>query len=319
MTRQENRGWPTCSSTCIDRGGRAGESSRPPRNSPGDTPKVPTAKPAIGTPSSRPSFPRTDLEAELKDAAARMGDLRIAADDLARERPRLLTEVDNMFGDFPMLGRLESCPRTHQADAWRRTTRRPALRTSIRLRSRNCKPTGPAITSPGTRSWPCPEPSIPPPRATDRSLRTSPSFPPARSCRLRESRGQPKRPGAITELKVRSPLPDAESTACLAYAAPLPGSDLYAPFLVLVSRLWAGAGKLGDDGPTGSPVYFTPLDDGAVIAISTTAKPGENAAGAIKRLESFVAETIEPKLEPSELTTARQQFSFLLGLVEPAR
>ena len=111
-------------------------------------------------------------------------------------------------------------------------------------------------------------------------------------------------------------MPDAESTACLAYAAPPPGSDLYAPFLVLVSRLWAGASKLGDDGPTGSPVYFTPLDDGAVVAVSTTAKPGENAAGAFKRLESFVAETIEPKLGPFERMTARQQFGFLLGLVE---
>ena len=52
------------------------------------------------------------------------------------------------------------------------------------------------------------------------------------------------------------------------------------------------------------------------MAVSTTAKPGENAAGAIKRIESFVAETIEPKLGLFERMTARQQFSFLLGLVE---
>jgi zinc protease len=128
--------------------------------------------------------------------------------------------------------------------------------------------------------------------------------------------GQAKLPAEITELKVRSPLPDAKSTACLAYAAPAPGSELYAPFLVLVSRLWNAAGKLGDAGPTGSPVYFTPLNDGAVVAISTTAKPGENAAGGIKRLEDFVAETIEPNLGLFERMTARQHFGFLLGLVD---
>jgi hypothetical protein len=53
-------------------------------------------------------FPKNDLELELKDAAARMGDLRLSADDLARERPRLLSEVGNMFGDFPMLAALNN-------------------------------------------------------------------------------------------------------------------------------------------------------------------------------------------------------------------
>ena len=48
-------------------------------------------------------FPKRDIEAELKDAAARMGDLRMGAGDLARERPRLLVEVDNIFGDFPAI------------------------------------------------------------------------------------------------------------------------------------------------------------------------------------------------------------------------
>ena len=49
-------------------------------------------------------FPKGDLEKELTDAAARMGDLRITAADLDREKPRLLDEVANMFGRFPALG-----------------------------------------------------------------------------------------------------------------------------------------------------------------------------------------------------------------------
>ena len=49
-------------------------------------------------------FPKGDLEKELAEAAARMGDLRITAADLDREKPRLLDEVSNMFGRIPALG-----------------------------------------------------------------------------------------------------------------------------------------------------------------------------------------------------------------------
>jgi zinc protease len=49
-------------------------------------------------------FPAKDLEEELRDAAARMGDLRVTAADLDRERGRLLEEVENMYGQIPALG-----------------------------------------------------------------------------------------------------------------------------------------------------------------------------------------------------------------------
>ncbi len=103
--------------------------------------------------------------------------------------------------------------------------------------------------------------------------------------------------------------------ACLAYAAPQPDSPLYAPFLVLITRLWAGAAKLGGE-PSSVPVYFTPLDVGAMVAVSASAKTGETAQKAFARLESFVAETIEPKLGASELATTEQQLGFFLGTAD---
>ena len=108
---------------------------------------------------------------------------------------------------------------------------------------------------------------------------------------------------------------DGEPTACLAYLAPQPGSDLYAPFLVLISRLWAGGSRLGGSGITGSPVFFTPLDDGSVVAISVTIKRGEKPAGAFQRIERFVADTIEPKLGAFELAAVKQQeLGLIMGL-----
>ena len=46
---------------------------------------------------------RDRLEAELADIAARLTDLRVTDDDLARELPRLEAELTNMFGGHPNL------------------------------------------------------------------------------------------------------------------------------------------------------------------------------------------------------------------------
>jgi zinc protease len=259
-------------------------------------------------------FPKKDLETELKDAAARMGDLRITANDLARERPRLLMEVGNMFGAFPMLAAVNNARElVRPTPGGGRRGGLPAHVNSFTVDElqayshRYYKPRNAIVALAG---------AIDPAVAREWITAHFARIPAGDNVPAPHEPGQAKLPAEITALKVRSPLPDAKSTACLAYAAPAPGSELYAPFLVLVSRLWNAAGKLGDAGPTGSPVYFTPLDDGAVVAVSTTAKPGESAAGAIKRLEDFVAETIEPKLGLFERMTARQNFGFMLGLVE---
>ena len=48
-------------------------------------------------------FPKSDLQAELNDAADRMGDLHVNDDDLAGERTRLLIETGNMSRYIPAL------------------------------------------------------------------------------------------------------------------------------------------------------------------------------------------------------------------------
>ncbi len=71
-------------------------------------------------------FPKGDLEKELAEAAARMGDLRITAADLDREKPRLLDELSNMFGRHPYPGGRQRRPRADPADTSRRTKGGPA-------------------------------------------------------------------------------------------------------------------------------------------------------------------------------------------------
>ena len=85
--------------------------------------------------------------------------------------------------------------------------------------------------------------------------------------------GSPKA-GAVRELAVKSLQPQAEPMACLAYAAPEPGSELYAPFLVLVARFYSASAQPGGGGGSGRPsVYFPLLEDPAVLGVSAAAKP----------------------------------------------
>ena len=123
--------------------------------------------------------------------------------------------------------------------------------------------------------------------------------------------------GAVRELAVKSLQPKSEPVACLAYAAPEPGSELYAPFLVLVARFWAASAQPGSGSGAGRPsIYFPLLEDPAVLGVSATANPGETAPRTIARLESFVADAIAPQFRDEERASARQMFAFFLGTAE---
>ena len=249
------------------------------------------------------TFPEKDLDDELRDAAARMGDLRLTPADLDREKPRVLEEIGNMFGNFPALA-----AQNNARELVRPTPangRHGGVAGDIRaIRTldvqehlgRYYRPRNAIVALAG---------ALDPARAREAIRSHFAKLAPGEKAPPARPPGPPSF-GAVKELAVRSPDPEARSMACLAYLAPSPESDLYAPFLVLISRLWAGAGKLGGD-DHGFPVYFTPLDDGAVVAFSTPAGPGEASRRAFDRLETFVAETIGPKLRDNEPATTLEE------------
>jgi zinc protease len=258
------------------------------------------------------SFAPKDLDDELNDAAARMSDLRVTAEDLDRERDRLLEEVENMFGGIPPLGALNQArehirptPGGGRHGGLPEHVRKITLDEVQAHWKRYYKPANAIIGLAGPIDAAAARKAI---EARFGTLPAGEKLPTPRDP------GPPKL-GPTRELTAASVEPDAVPSACIAYAAPSPDSDLYAPFLVLVNRLWEGASKLSDD-PMSMPVYFTPLDDGSVIALTVPVKPGETAARAVGRLEAFVAETLEPKLRADEAAAVREQFSFFLGTAE---
>jgi zinc protease len=259
------------------------------------------------------TFPATDLDAELKDAAARMNDLRLSTEGLGREKERLFNEVENMFASFPPLAAQNNArelvrptPRGGRRGGIPDQVRSLTLQDVEAQWKRYYKPRNAILGLAGAVD-----------RAAARAAITAhfaqiPAGAPA------PEPGEPGKPdfGAVRKLTVPTFDPQAQRMACLAYAAPRPGSELYAPMLVLVARLWASGEKLGGGSPGAFPVYFTPLDDGAVVAVSTPLKSGETDEKALARLETFVAETIAPKLRNDEPALTQQQLGFLLGTAD---
>jgi zinc protease len=255
------------------------------------------------------SFPGAKLDEEVADAAARMGDLRVLPSDLDQERPRALEEVENMFANFPPLAAQNNARELIRPtpDGGRHGGTAGSIRALKALDiqrhlGRYYGPRNAIVAIAGDFD----------PAEARRSIRAHfAKLAPGEKPPAARPPGAP-RFGDVKEVVANSPDPDAPPMACLAYLAPAPSSDLYAPFLVLVSRLWAGADKLGGDG-MGFPVYFTPMDDGAVVAVSTPARAGETSKQAFARLEAFVAETVGPKLRDGEATATLQELGMFFG------
>jgi zinc protease len=259
-------------------------------------------------------FPKGDLENELAEEAARMGDLLITAVDLDREKPRLFDEISNMFGRFPPLGAVNNArelirptPRGGRKGGLREHVQSITLDEVRAHWKQYYKPMNATLVLAG---------------AVDETVARRAvtvhfgKLEPGEEAPKPGDPGAPKS-GSVRELAVKSLQGQDAPMACLAYAAPEPESDLYAPFLVLVARFFsASAQSAGGGGNERPSVYFPLLEDPAVLGVSAPAKPGENAAQAIARLESFVAETIAPRLKKEERASVRQTLGLFLGTAE---
>jgi len=258
-------------------------------------------------------FPRANLKEELRDAAARMGDLRIDESDLQREKPRLFDELANMYGGIPALAarnlareRVSPSPRgglkggieeqiasLHAARvrSWWQRYYKPANATLV-LAGDFSAPEARQLVADCFGGIPAGEPAPPLPD------RPEPSLP------------------AMDTVHVESTAADAAPAACIAFAAPTPKSDLYAPLLVLAARLWSRAAELGTPPAWGPPVAFAPLDDPAAITISIPLRPGETPEQVIARLQTFVLGVAQPYLDAADIQAAEGAFGLPLGLVD---
>lgn len=258
--------------------------------------------------------PKDELENELVDAAARMSGLRLEAADLERERPRLLQEVSNMFGGIPPLAamnraqeRLRPSPRGGRKGG---APDQVIVITLDEVRARldkYYKPSNAILSMAGGFD----EPAIR--RIVQERFAGIPAGEAAPQPRKRP---EPKTaPAAVEEIPIRSLQAGAAAEACLAYRAPLPQSQVYAPFLILVAHLWAQSSKLHV--PQGRfPVIYAPIDNPAVLFVGAPLDEGESSQAAIARLESFVRTVAGDKLSASEAAPSLNRFRYLIGTAD---
>ena len=248
------------------------------------------------------------VEEELKDAAARMSGLTISEGDLEREIPRILSELRNMYGGIPALaginhvrswlnaipsgGRyggadehLEAMSVDELQDAWR-VYYKPNNATLAVAGGFDVDEVRDAIDRHfGTIS----AGKAPPPKAPAGKAPT----------------------GTVSRVGVSPVVPDASPVVAMGYAAPRPGSELYAPFLIVVSRLLAKIqGRFVPGKPP--PVYFTPLDDGSVIVLQSELSDADRAdSGLDERLETALTAKLSRADKQRTLNTMG-----MLGTVE---
>lgn len=257
-------------------------------------------------------FPKASLDKELRDASARMGDLKITPADLDRERARLLDEVANMFGRIPALGALNNARElVRPTPQGGRKGGQPDQVKAITLDElgahwrRYYKPRNAILVLAG---------GVEPAEAKKAVTTHFGGLPAGDELPKPHELGKP-RFGETVSLAVESAVPGSEREGCLMYAAPEPGSTLYAPFLVIAARLYASAAK-SRTAPGRFPIYYPLLDDPAVIGVNAAAGPNESDKELYTRLEVMISSAVEPELREVDRARTEQTFGLFLGLMD---
>ena len=256
-------------------------------------------------------FGREALDRELQDAAARMRHLRVLESDLAREKPRIFAELRNMYASLPHLAagnlaREKVCPSPHDGRRGGVADHVNALQVATvqqRLK-RYYKPKNATLVLAGAFDAAAARAAI---------GKYFGDIPPGDAVPKPAARPKAKLPATET-IRVRPIQPQAGPVVGLAYAAPKIDSDLHAPFLVLVGRLWNRAQTLGA-APGRMPIHFAALDDPAAVSLCAPMTDGEEPDQAVARLEAFVAEAAKAELATSDRMVTLQVFNFAFGLL----
>lgn len=230
------------------------------------------------------SVPHEQFAQELDRAAARLTGLTITEDDLAREKPRVLRELKHMYEGPPPLAARNIA--RQRIDPNPEGARRGGMPSVIE-----------ALTVEQMRDWHssyyrCNNATLIVVGEFDLdsarqyiderfgSLSSGDDLPPARE-------PAPIKPGRGGEVTA-DPIQAGEApkrVVTLAFAAPEPGTDEWAAFLLIVPRIYQQVLMSGvQQSTTARPVIYTPLDDPGGLYITRPLEAGEDAGKALTSL-----------------------------------
>lgn len=231
------------------------------------------------------------LAAELKDVAARMNDLHITEADLNREVPRVLTELRNMYGGIPSLAglnrvrmQLDPIPQGGQHGGAPEHIKAMTLDELQEVWRDYYKPNNAILSIAG---------GFDVDEARKLIHQNFSQIPPGKSPPTKPPKSEAKT--ASEHVTVKPVMHNATGVAAIGYAAPLPGSKDYAPFLIVVSRLWARTQNHIQPGKV-LPVYYPPLDDVTMIVLQTDLPDDADSESALSQLDQRLNAALTPKL-----------------------
>lgn len=253
------------------------------------------------------------LEEELKDAAARMSELRITNADLKRETPRVLAELWNMYGGIPSLAGINHV-RTglhpiqqggrHGGNA--EQVKRLTLEELQTFWQDYYRPNNALLVLSGQfdvvkvrelvrqHFGPISSGMAPP---------TKPIQPEAKT-------------GTAAHVRVEPVMRNATGVVSIGYAAPHPGDRDHAPFLLVVSRLWAQS-RGGPPSQVQPMVFYAPLDDPTTIVLQAPLPDANDADSVLAQLDRRLQAALTPKLGPHERLLAVNSMMLLGAADEP--
>lgn len=250
--------------------------------------------------------------AELKDVAARMNDLQITQADLTREVPRVLLELESMYGGSPWIAGLNHTraqvypmPQGGQHGGVPAHVETITLGELQQFWKDYYKPKNATLIIAGKFD------------ITEARNAILANFSQIPSGKLRPTK--PPFPiaktGGVHRVPVKPMIKDATGVAAIGYVPPPIVSKEYAPFLVVVSRLLSRLKFTFQVGKP-QPIYYTPLMDPTTIALQAELSDAKDAETALRELNQHLQTALASKLTPQDKQQTLNTIIGMFGNVE---
>ncbi len=254
----------------------------------------------------------TQFAEELTDVAARMNDLRITEADIAREVPRVLQELRNMYGGIPWLAglnhvraRLSPIPQGGQYGGTPTHVQTIMLNELQQFWKDYYKPNNAILVIAGKFDA----------AEARKSIHENFSqIPPGKSPPIKPPTPAAKTGGAH-RITVKPMVKDATRIAAIGYTPPTIGNEEYAPFLIVVSRLWSSRQRTFQMGKV-QPVYYIPLMDPTTFALQAELSDEEDSKTVLSELNQHLHTALTSKLTPQDKQQTLNIFSSLFDKLE---
>lgn len=249
---------------------------------------------------------------ELKDVAARMNDLRITEADLTREVPRVVLELESMYGGSPWLAGLNHTraqvypmPQGGQHGGLPAHVETITLDESQQFWKDYYKPNNAILIIAGKFDV----------AEAQKSIHENFSQIPSGKPQPPKPRFPIAKTGGVHRVNVKPMLKNATGVAAIGYAPPLLGSKEYAPFLIVVSRLLSSVKPTFQVGKP-QPIYYTPLMDSTTIALQAELSDAKDAETASTELNQRLQTALTSKLTPQDRQQTLNTMTGLFGNVD---